>query len=99
MAAQVEFQLIKEYYGSTAEAWTEDKTRIQPREVFAPVIKLDGVVKVEATDFTLDDESGIVDFTLMGAPGAGVVLTNALKKQFIQRSSAEEVIIPNRIRN
>lgn len=75
IAAQVLFPLIKTYYGSESETWNENKTRIQPGNIFPPIIKVDNVTKVEDTDYTLDDDIGIVDFTLMGAPGAGAVIT------------------------
>lgn len=75
VAAQVLFQLIKTYHGGETETWDENKTRIQPSTIFQPIVKVDGVLKVEETDYTLDDDVGIVDFTLMGAPGAGKVIT------------------------
>ena len=75
IAAQVLFQLIKTYYPAEVQNWDENKTRIQPSTIFLPIIKVDGVTKVEDTDYTLDDDTGIVDFTLMGAPGAGAVIT------------------------
>jgi len=75
IAAQVEFQLIKTYYPNESENWTENKTRIQPGNIFLPIIKVDNVTKTEGTDYTLDDDTGIVDFTLMGAPGAGKIIT------------------------
>ncbi len=75
IAAQTDFQLIKTYYPAEVEKWDESKTRIQPSTVFLPIVKVDGVTKVEDTDYTLDDDTGIVDFTLMGAPGAGAVIT------------------------
>lgn len=74
-AAQVEFQLIKTYSDGETEEWNENKVKIVPSTTFAPVVKVDNVTKVEDTDFTLDDETGIVDFTLMGAPGDGAVVT------------------------
>ncbi len=73
--AQVLFQLIKSYYPGETETWDENKTRIQPSSIFAPVVKVDGVTKTEGADYTLNDDTGIVDFTGMGAPGAGKVIT------------------------
>lgn len=75
VAAQVEFQMIKTYYTGETEEYDEDKKKIVPSAIFPPVVKVDGVAKVEDTDYTLDDETGIVDFTLMGAPGAGKIIT------------------------
>ena len=73
IAAQTVFQLVKTYYGSTAQTWTENKTRIQPSAIFQPIIKIDGVTKVEDTDYALNDDTGEVTFS--GAPGAGKVIT------------------------
>lgn len=73
IADQTNFQLVKEYYGSTSEAWTENKTRIQPSEIFPPIVKVDGVTKTEGVDYTLDDDTGIVAFGV--APGVGKVIT------------------------
>lgn len=75
VADQVEFQLVKTYYNGETEEWTEDKKKIMSSGTFPPVVKVDGVTKTEGVDFTLDDTTGIVDFTLMGAPGAGAVIT------------------------
>lgn len=73
VAAQVDFQLIKTYYGSESETWDENKTRIQPGTIFPPVVKVDSVTKTEGVDYTLDDDTGIVTFG--AAPGAGKVIT------------------------
>lgn len=73
IAAQTEFQLIKTYYPTTAEKWTENKTRIQPGTIYQPTVKVDGAPKVEDTDYTLDDDTGKVTFSV--APGAGKVIT------------------------
>jgi uncharacterized protein (TIGR02217 family) len=75
VAAQVLFQLKKSYYVGESETWDEDKKDIVPGGTFQPIIKVDAVTKTEDTDYTLDDTTGIVDFTLMGAPGAGAVVT------------------------
>lgn len=73
VAAQVDFQLIKSYYPDEAETWSENKTRIQPGNIFPPVIKVDNVTQMEDVDFTLDDDTGIITFS--SAPGAGAVVT------------------------
>jgi len=90
IAAQVEFQLIKTYYDGETEEWDEDKKKIVPSGIFPPVIKVDGVTKVEDTDFTLDDETGIVDFTLMGAPGAAAVITANYRYYFSIRFADDD---------
>lgn len=72
-------QLIKTYFPGEAETWSEDKKDIVPGTSFAPVVKIDGVAKTEGTHFTLDDTTGIIDWTGGGAPngalGAGEVVT------------------------
>jgi len=73
IAAQVDFQLIKTYYPAETEKWDENKTRIQPSGIFQPVIKVDDVTKIEDTDYTLDDDTGIVHFSV--APGVDKVIT------------------------
>ena len=47
--------------------------RIQPGNIFPPTIKVDNVTKVEDTDYSLDDDTGIVTFG--AAPGADAVIT------------------------
>ena len=73
VAAQVNFQLIKTYYGGTAQTWNENKTRIQPSTEYVPIVKVDGVAKAEGADFTLNDSTGVVTFG--AAPGAAKVIT------------------------
>lgn len=72
-------QLIKTYYGDETETWDENMTRIQPVSNFPPVVKIDAAVKTEDTHFTLDDDTGIIDWTGGGSPngalGAGEVVT------------------------
>lgn len=72
-------QLIKTYYVNETEKWNENKTRIQPSNIFAPIVKIDAAVKTEGTHFTLDDDTGIIDWTggssPNGALGAGEVVT------------------------
>ncbi len=72
-------QLIKTYYGSSSETWNENITRIQPETIFPPIIKIDAAIKTEGTHFTLNDDTGIIDWTGGGAPngalGAGEVVT------------------------
>lgn len=72
-------QLGRTYYIGETEAWTEDKKKIQPSAKFAPIVKIDGAVKTEGTHFTLDDATGIIDWSAGSAPngplGAGEVVT------------------------
>lgn len=76
IAAQVEFQLKKRYYYGETEFVDENKTRITPHSASTPVVvEVDSVTKTEGVDFTINDNTGILDFTLMGAPGAGAVIT------------------------
>lgn len=72
-------QLIKSYYPGETETWDENKTRIQPSGIFPPVVKIDAAVKTEGTHFTLDDDTGIINWAAGSAPngalGAGEVVT------------------------
>jgi len=88
IAAQVNFQLIKTYYGDEAETWNENKTRIQPGTIFPPIIKIDSVTKTEGVDYTLDDDTGIVTFG--AAPGAGKVLTANYRFYYPVRSETDD---------
>ncbi|MCE5185072.1 MAG: DUF2460 domain-containing protein [Planctomycetaceae bacterium] len=74
-------QLKKTYYAGTAEAWTENKTKIQPSTVYAPTIKVNGAAKVEGVDFTLNDDTGMITWTGF-APTTGQVLTADYKFYF-----------------
>lgn len=73
IAGQVNFQLIKTYYPSEPESWSENKTLIVPGATYAPTIKVDAAIKVEGADYTLNDNTGIITFSV--APGAGKVIT------------------------
>jgi len=72
-------QLVKAYYVGETETWTETKSKIMPSTIFAPIVKIGAVVKTEGTHFTLDDSTGIIDWTGGTAPngalGAGEVVT------------------------
>lgn len=78
---ETEVQLQKTYYIGETEAWTEDKTKIQPGTIYAPTVKIDAAVKTEGVDYTLDDTTGIIDFSAGSGPngplGAGEVVTAA----------------------
>jgi uncharacterized protein (TIGR02217 family) len=102
VAAQVLFPLIKSYYPNESETWDETKTRIQPGSIFPPVVKVDGATKTEGVDYTLDDDTGVVDFTLMGAPGAGAVITANYRFYYpvrFDRDAYEEMTVFSGIRN
>ena len=71
-AGDTETQLIKSYYSATAETWDEDKVRIRPSGIYAPTIWLDSVEKTEDTHFTLDDDTGIIDWTGGGSPNGAM---------------------------
>jgi len=79
VGGEITTQLIKTYYGSTSQTWDENKTRIQPSAIFTPVVKIDAAVKTEGTHFTLDDDTGIINWAAGSAPngalGAGEVVT------------------------
>jgi len=65
-------QLIKTYYPNETEKWDENKTRIQPSGIFAPIVKIDAATKTEGTHFTLDDDTGIIDWTGGSAPNGAL---------------------------
>lgn len=73
IADQTLFPLIKTYYPDETEKWKEYKTRIKPSSIFQPIIKVNDVTKVEDTDYTLNDNTGVVTFSV--APGAEKVIT------------------------
>jgi len=80
-------QLQKTYYKGETEQWTEDKKAIVPGSSYAPTVKIDGVAKIEGTHFTLDDETGIIDWTAGSAPNgalsAGEIVTADYQFYFI----------------
>lgn len=65
-------QLIKTYYVGETEEWDENKTRIQPSSIFAPIVKIDAAVKTEGTHFTLDDNTGIINWAAGSAPNGAL---------------------------
>ena len=71
-AGETATQLQKTYHIGEAEAWTEDKKAIVPGTTYAPTIKLDGVTKTEGTHFTLDDTTGLIDWTAGSAPNGAL---------------------------
>ena len=72
-------QLIKSYFPVETETWDEDKKKIVPSGIYAPSVWLDAAAKTEGTHFTLDDTTGIIDWTGGSAPngamGGGEVIT------------------------
>jgi uncharacterized protein (TIGR02217 family) len=66
-------QLGKTYYIGETEAWTEDKKKIQPSAKFAPAVKIDAAAKTEGQEYTLDDSTGIIDWTGGAAPEGSLV--------------------------
>lgn len=72
-------QLGKTYYIGQAESWTEDKKDIVPGVMYAPMVKINGTTKTEGTHFTLNDTTGIIDWTAGSAPNgaltAGQIVT------------------------
>lgn len=100
IAAQTDFQLIKSYYPNETETWNENKTRIQPGDIFQPVVKVDDVLKTEGVDYTLDDDTGIVTFG--AAPGVDAVVTANYRFYYpvrFDRDIYEETAIINSIFN
>ena len=80
-------QLQKQYHLGETESWTEDKKAIVPGSTYAPTVKLDGVAKTEGTHFTLDDDTGLIDWTggssPVGALSGGEVITADYQFYFI----------------
>jgi len=75
-------QLIKTYYPAETEKWDENKTRIQPSNIFAPIVKIDTTVKTEGTHFTLDDDTGIIDWTSGSAPNGALTLNEVVTANY-----------------
>ena len=101
IAAQVDFQLDKDYYPGETETWTENKIKIQPSTIYQPYIEVDGAAQVEGggDDYTLDDTTGIVTFG--GAHGAGAVITANYyfyyKVRFVSDAYVERTMSSDRI--
>jgi len=55
----LEFQLFATYYSGESESWNEDRKDIKPDNC---TVKVDSVQKTEDTDYTLDDNTGILIF-------------------------------------
>jgi uncharacterized protein (TIGR02217 family) len=86
-------QLIKTYYPGESEAWSENKKKIVPGSTFPPVVKIDAATKTEGTDFTLDDTTGIIDWSSGSAPNgplsAGEVVTASYQFYFQVRFASD----------
>lgn len=93
-ASDTTTQLIKTYYPGEAETYNENRNKIQPGGIYPPSIYLDGVLKTEDTHFTLDDTTGIIDWTGGGAPngamGGGEIITADYKFYFEVRFDSDE---------
>jgi uncharacterized protein (TIGR02217 family) len=77
-----EYQLIKEYYPSEIESWTEDKKDIAPTSVFAPIVihNVNGVQTrtllnppAAANQFFLDDRTGVMIWRAASPPSSGIL--------------------------
>ena len=97
IAAQTNFQLIKTYYPGEDESWNEDKKDILPGTICTPTIKINGVTKIEDTDYTLDDTTGIVIFG--AAPGAGAVITAHYRFYFRVRFDIDAYTDSSNVKN
>jgi uncharacterized protein (TIGR02217 family) len=72
VAGETSTQLQKTYFKGETQAWTEDRKEIMPSGIYAPTVTLDGVVKTEDTHFTLDDTTGLIDWTGGSAPNGAM---------------------------
>jgi uncharacterized protein (TIGR02217 family) len=93
VGAETTTQLAKDYFGDEAETWQENKKAIVPSGTYAPTVKIDGVTKTEGTHFTLDDATGIIDWTAGSAPNgalsAGEVITADYQFYFVVRFESD----------
>lgn len=86
-AVDTTFQLVK-LYGSGAQ----QRSRTITNPISGTVeIYLDGVLKTEATDYTIDYETGIVSFAV--APGAGVAVTAKFQFRCRARFASDDLDI------
>ena len=89
-------QLIKTYYPGENEEWSENKIKIVPGGIYPPVVKIDAVTKTEGVHFTLDDTTGIIDWTAGSSPngalGAGEVVTANYRFYFEVRWTFDKLI-------
>jgi hypothetical protein len=67
-------QLGKTYHIGDTGAWTENKTRIVPGNIFPPVIKIGTTVKTEGTHFMLDDDTGIINWAGGSSPNGALTV-------------------------
>ena len=66
-----EFQLVKTY-GGTFAPWHRNITKPIADSV---VVAVDGVAKIEGTEFEVDENSGVVSFALDEVPGPAAIIT------------------------
>lgn len=71
-AGEASTQLQKTYFKGESEEWSEDKKDIVPGTTYAPTVTLDAVPKTEDTHFTLDDSTGLIDWTGGSAPNGAM---------------------------
>jgi uncharacterized protein (TIGR02217 family) len=90
------YQLVKTYYPSEAEEWTEDKKDIVPGGTYPPVVThdVDGAqtevaAAPGANEFTLNDATGIMTWSGGNEPSAGV-LTVTFQFYFRVRWTSDE---------
>jgi uncharacterized protein (TIGR02217 family) len=86
-------QLVKRYLIGLSEYWEEDKKNIVPSGTFAPVVKIDGSTKTEGTHFTLNDATGIINWTAgtsaNGALTTGQVVTAQYEFYYLVRFDSD----------
>ena len=75
-------QLKKRYNVGTSEYHEEKKTRIIPGTLYAPTIKIDDGIKTEGTHFTLNDETGVIDWTGGTAPNGALTTGEIVTADF-----------------
>jgi uncharacterized protein (TIGR02217 family) len=99
-------QLGKDYYKGEAESWSEDKTAIVPAATYTRTVKIDAATLTEGTEFTLDSDTGIIDFTGGSAPNgalsAAEVVTADYRFYFVVRFGRDKYtdrqLIPDLVR-
>ncbi|MHA2377189.1 MAG: DUF2460 domain-containing protein [Candidatus Thorarchaeota archaeon] len=64
-------QLVKEYYQGETESWTENKTLIVAN---SQTVWIDAAEKTEGQEYTLNDNTGVIDWTGGAAPNGALVL-------------------------
>jgi len=101
-------QLAKDYYGAEAETWQEDRIAIVPGTTYAPTVKIDAATLTEGQEYTLDDTTGIIDFTGGAAPNGALSAAEVVtadyqfyfKCRFLSDTFLDNIIrpLPNLVR-